>query len=362
MMIILLKLLGGMAGLAIGGELLVRGASQLAAAARLSPLFIGLTVVAIGTSSPELIVSISTSMKGQGDLSLGNVVGSNLFNTLAILGIAAMASPLIVKRQMIRFDVPFMIFASLLMPALAIDGRIGPFEGGILLVTLLVYTIWAYLNGRKETKTSEMVAHELDVKPKPVTFALIMTQLGIIVGGLILLVVGCDWFVGASVDLARQFGLSEVVIGLTILAAGTSLPELVTSVVATIRNERDIAVGNVIGSNMFNILGVLGAAAIFSGDGLQIAPTMFTRDLPAMVGSAIICLPIFLTYGVITRWEGLLLFSLFVLYNTYLVLDATGNPAAASLGWFALYIAIPATFLFLTATVIHSATKKKLVA
>ncbi len=358
MLMTILQLVGGMAGLTIGGELLVRGASKLAAAAKLSPLFIGLTVVAIGTSSPELIVSISTSLKGQGDLSLGNVVGSNIFNTLMILGLSAVVSPLIVKRQMIRFDVPCMIVGSLLIPLVAADGWINRPEGIVLLSLLLLYTAAAYFMGRKDSKTTETVAHELDLKPIKPTFRYLLTQVGIIAVGLLLLVFGCEWFVGGAVQIARNVGLSETVIGLTILAAGTSLPELVTSVVATLRNERDIAVGNVIGSNLFNVLGVLGAAAVFSSPGIQVAASMFQRDLPVMVGTALICLPIFASYGVISRWEGLMLLGFYVLYTVYLILSTTGNPLAQQVGQFAIYVALPVALIVLTVTFVRSSRVK----
>ncbi len=331
-----------------GAEFLVRGAAQLAAAVGISPLIIGLTVVAFGTSAPELAVSVRSAMSGQAgaDIAMGNVVGSNIFNVLFILGLSAAIAPLVVSQRLVRVDVPLMIGASVLLLLLALDGRIGRLDGALLFTGILVYTLFAILQGRRE---SQAVAAEYagEFSARPRTPAGYLINLGYIVGGLALLVLGAHWLVDAAVDIARAFGVSELVIGLTIVAAGTSLPEVATSVMASIKGERDIAVGNIVGSNLFNILSVLGLAALVAPDGVNVAPSALRFDIPIMIAVAFACLPIFFTGYAIARWEGLLFLGYYALYTTFLVAAAARYPALESFTAGLLFFVVPLTALTL---------------
>jgi cation:H+ antiporter len=318
----ILWLTGGLVALLIGAEILVRGAARIAAFFGMSGLVIGLTVVAFGTSSPELSVSVMSSLNGQTDLALGNVVGSNIFNVLFILGISALLTPLAVSVQLIRLDIPVMIGVSALVYLLSLNGTLGLTEGMILIFLLVVYTGFLIVQGKK---TGSADSNEATEKPQGARGLLI--SVAYILGGLALLVQGSDWLVQGAVSIARRMQVSELVIGLTVIAAGTSLPEVATSVLASLRGQRDIAVGNVVGSNIFNLLGVLGVAAIVAPNGLPVSPGALAFDLPVMIAVALACLPIFFTGHVISRWEGAVFFGYYILYTVYLLLLATANPA-----------------------------------
>ena len=320
----LLMLVGGLAVLTIGAELLVKGSSRLAAAVGVSPLVIGLTIVAYGTSTPEMVVSIQSGLRGQDDVAIANVVGSNIFNVLLILGSCAAVLPLHVSAQLIRLDVPIMIGASFLVCALAFDGRIGKLDGALLTTLILGYSVWSILKSRKETRE---VKAEYEAEYGPATSggksaAALLLDVGMIIAGLACLVVGGRWFVDGSIDLARTLGVSEMIIGLTIVAAGTSMPELATSVVATLRGERDIAIGNVVGSNIYNLLGILGVASLATPGGLAVNPLMFRVDMPVMTLVAVACLPVFFTGLTISRREGLLFLLGYAAYTAYLIWTA----------------------------------------
>jgi cation:H+ antiporter len=312
-------IVAGLAVLIGGGELLVRGASAVAAAARVSPLVIGLTVVAFGTSAPELAVSIQSAAKGQGNIAMGNVVGSNIANVLLILGLSATVSPLFVASQLIRLDVPLMIGASFLMLVLGWDHVLGVIDGVILVSILATYVFWTIRNSRAEPKRVQREFEEI-VPPIRRGRWHIIKQLAIIGLGLALLIVGAKWLVSGAVDLARLFKVSELVIGLTIVAIGTSMPEIVTSLMAGLRGQRDIAVGNAIGSNLFNILAVLGLASIFSPSGIPVESAALRFDIPVMIAVAVACLPIFFTGHMIARWEGVLFLAYYLAYTSYLLM------------------------------------------
>jgi cation:H+ antiporter len=315
-MVVWLQLLAGLGLLIVGAQLLVQGAASLALRLRVSPLVVGLTVVAFGTSSPELAVSVRSALAGQADLALGNVVGSNIFNVLLILGVSSLITPLAVHRQLVRFDVPLMMGASVLLLLFALDGRLTRGEGVLLLGCGLAYTGYLYWQGRNEG--TQAGADELAQTTRSIGVAI-----GLVVVGLALLVFGARWLVDSASVIARGFGVSELVIGLTVVAAGTSLPEVATSVVASLRGERDIAVGNVVGSNLFNILWVLGAAGSVSVGGLEVSPAVLRFDLPVAVAVAFACLPIFFSGYRIERWEGGLFLAF---YLGYLVVVLRGAP------------------------------------
>lgn len=341
-------LIAGLALLVAGGELLVRGASKLALALGISPLVVGLTVVAFGTSSPELAVSIQAVAAGNVDIALGNVVGSNIFNVLFILGLSALIVPLVVDAQMIRQEVPVMIGVSLLLLAMARDGGITRAEGLVLVALLLAYTALLVWQSRRETQaTRDEYAAEGHVASATSGRGGLALQVVLIVAGLVLLVFGSRLLVQAATTIARSFGVSELVIGLTIVAAGTSLPEVAASVTAAIRGQRDIAVGNVIGSNTFNILGVLGLSAALSGAPLTVAPSMLAFDIPAMLAVAIACLPVFFTGRSIARWEGAVFLGYYVAYTAWLLLASQQHDALATYSLAMRTVVLPLTALTL---------------
>ena len=344
---IIFFLLAGIVLLAGGAEILIRGASTLAAAARISPLVIGLTVVAYGTGSPELVVSLQSAVRGQTDIALGNVVGSNILNVLLILGISALIVPLIVAQQMVRLEVPLMIGASILVFIFGLDGAIGRWDGLLLVTALVIYTCWAVSQSRKEQRAIQReYARELGQPPANTTVDLLL-QLLLVGVGLGLLILGSRWFTDSAVLIARDLGVSELVIGLTVVAAGTSLPEVATSVLAAVRGERDIAVGNAVGSNLFNIMGVLGLSSLLARDGVAVAPAALQLDIPVMIAVAIACLPIFFTGHLIARWEGGMFFGYYCAYTMFLILAATSSDITRTFGAVMLGFVVPLTVITL---------------
>ena len=344
-MMTLLLLALGLGLLIAGAEGLVQGASHLASRLGISPLIIGLTVVAFGTSAPELVVSLKAALDGQAAIAMGNVVGSNIFNVLFILGASALIVPLAVAQQLIRLDIPLMIGISLLVLLLALDGSIGRFDGGLLFLGLIAYTSFLLWQSRRqaasdESKVSEEKSHHWG------------RDLLFVAGGLAMLIAGSRLFVDAAVVLATWLGVSDQVIGLTVVAAGTSLPGVVTSLVAALRGQRDIAVGNVVGSNVFNLLGVLGLASLIAPAGIAVTDAMLSLDLPVMIAVAIACLPICFTASAIDRWEGAVLLGYYAAYTTYLILAVTHHDALAGFSVLMLYFVLPITALTLSVLII----------
>jgi cation:H+ antiporter len=344
--------LAGLVLLIVGAEALVRGASKLATALGISPLVIGLTVVAFGTSSPELAVSVQAAFTGgnSADIALGNVLGSNIFNVLFILGLAAIITPLVVAQQLIRLDVPILIGVSLLTWGIALDGHIGRLDGALLTALGVGYVVFAIYQGRKEPESVQDEYADALGRGSRSTRQMV-TNLLFIAAGLGMLVIGSRWLVDGAVAIATVLNVSELIISLTIIAAGTSLPEVATSVLASVRGQRDIAVGNVIGSNIFNLMFVLGISAAVSPGGIGTANAL-GFDLPVMVGVALITLPIFFTGAIIARWEGSLFFILYLAYTGYLILRSIGSPAMP-LYQTILWFAIPAIVLVLAVTTVR---------
>lgn len=316
-------LASGLFLLVFGAELLVKGASRLAGAVGISPLVVGLTVVAFGTSAPEMAVSVGAAWSGSADLAMGNVVGSNIFNVLFILGLSALITPLMVVQRLVLIDVPLMIAASVLVWLLARDGELVRWEGIVLFLCIISYTVFLIRQSRKENTAEVLAEYDAEFAGSAAGTRGLLIQGAFIIAGLLALVLGSRWLVEAAVTIARTLGVSELVIGLTIISIGTSLPEVATSVVASLRGERDIAVGNVIGSNLFNLLAVLGMSAAVSPAGIAVTAAVRTTDIPVMVGVAIICLPIFAAGFIISRWNGALLLGLYLSYLCYLIFDAT---------------------------------------
>jgi cation:H+ antiporter len=350
----LLLLIAGLVLLIVGAEALVRGASKLAGAIGISPLIIGLTVVAYGTSAPELAVSVMSSLAGQADIALGNVVGSNIFNVLFILGVSALISPLIVSQQLVWLDVPLMIGISLLMLVFGIDGQLNRFEGIILFAGAVFYTLFLIYQSRKEQKEIQNeYAQEFGVQ-KTTELKQWLANIGLIIIGLGLLVAGSRWLVDSAVSIAQFLNISELVIGLTIIAAGTSLPEVATSVIASIRGARDIAVGNVVGSNIFNILAVLGLSGIVAPAGITVSNAALHFDIPVMIAVAIACLPIFFTGHIIARWEGALFLGYYLAYTAYLILATTHHDSLPVFSQAMIWFVIPITALTLIVVTVRA--------
>jgi cation:H+ antiporter len=348
----------GLVALIVGAELLVRGASRLAITAGITPLVVGLTVVAFGTSSPEVAVSIGAVLEGKTDIAIGNVVGSNIFNVLFILGISALIAPLIVHLQIIKQEVPIMMGASALLVAMIQDGTLSRIESAILLALLLVYTAFLIAQSRKNT---EAVQDEYDAEmPKSQWDSHWAVQAGLVIGGLVLLVYGSEWLVTAAVAFAKSMGVSDLVIALTIVAAGTSLPEVATSVTAALRGERDIAVGNVIGSSTFNILGSLGLSGVVGAAGLTISPSVLAFDAWVMLAVAVACVPIFLTGREIARWEGGVFIGYYAAYTAYLILASQQHDALPMFSNVMLWYVVPITLVTVAVSLIRHNHKRGL--
>ncbi len=352
---ILLMLGGGLVILIFGAELLVRGASRLAAAVGISPLVIGLTVVAFGTSSPELAINLQAAFGGSTELALGNVVGSSIFNILVILGLAALITPLVVHQQLIRLDVPLMIGVSVLTWLMGLDGNIGRLDGLILFSGLVAYIGFSVYKSKTESRE---VQDEYTSEFSSINhhgWKATLGNLGLLAAGLGLLVVGSNWLVEGATALARAAGVSDLLIGLTIVAIGTSLPEVATSVVAALKNERDIAVGNAVGSNLFNIMAVLGLTGLVAPNGIVVSDTALYFDIPVMIAVAIAALPVFFTTaGTISRLDGGLFLLYYIIYTAYLVFDALDQQdSRAMLTTMLFWVVVPLTAIILGITLFN---------
>ena len=335
----------GLVALIAGAEAMVRGASRLAASWGISPLVVGLTVVAFGTSAPEMAVSVGAALSGSSDLAIGNVVGSNIANILLILGISALVAPLLVAEQIIRQEIPIMIGASLLVAVMALDGGIGRVEAALLFALVIAYTVYLVVQSRRASQaTEDEFSSEIPTSQWDRHWGV---QAALVLGGLALLVLGADWLVGAAVVFARHFGVSDLVIGLTVVAVGTSMPEIATSLIAALRGQRDIAVGNVIGSNIFNLLAVLGAAGMVSTGGLSVPEAARNFDLWVMLAVAFACLPILLTGREIARWEGAVFLGYYAAYTLYLVLAAQQHDSLPAYSGVMLSYVMPLTVVTL---------------
>lgn len=308
MFLTILLILGGLLLLAAGAESLVRGSAGAALRFGVTPMAIGLTVVAFGTGSPELAVSVEAAYSDNGGIALGNVVGSNITNVLLILGVSALVRPMRVRSELIRREVPVMILVSLLLCLLLLDGVISRLEGLLLTTGSIAYTILAYVFARR-SKNAAVASEFAEAMPGP---GRMWMNLIFILAGLIALLAGAKLLLTGAVVVAEKFGISQVVIGLTVIAIGTSLPELATSLVAAVKREPDVALGNVIGSNILNILCILGVAALIrpiQTQGLRIL------DLTVLLASALLILPLLWRGSVLNRWEGAVLL---VAYSAYI--------------------------------------------
>jgi len=345
--IVFFKFIIGLALLVKGADYLVAGAGKLATLIGISPLVVGLTVVSFGTSSPELAVSIKANLTEQADISVGNVVGSNIANVLLILGIAATISPLRVSQKLVRMDVPIMIGISAILLFFSLDHKIGRLDGTLFLLGAITYTVYLFIQSQRNNSSPEELTEDFDVIPKENSWKEWLTSGGLLVIGLVMVVLGSDWLVASATSMAAALGLSELVIGLTIVAFGTSLPELATSIAASVRGERDIAVGNVVGSNIFNILIVLGTAGILAPTGVEVSSAAINLDIPIMIAVAIACLPIFFTDNLISRWEGIFFWLYYIAYTLFLFLKSTEHETLPVFNTVMLWFVIPITAITL---------------
>lgn len=349
-----LLLVGGLVVLVGGGEVLVRGAGGVARALGMSPLLVGLTVVAFATSAPELAVALGATLGGNPGLAVGNVVGSNIANVLLVLGLSAVILPIVVGSQVVRRDIPAVAVLSAAVLALSLDLRISRVEGLLLVAAAAAYVASTVVAARRGGADEPASPPPVARTPTPQGRARGLARDGVLVAvGVGLLVVGANWLVEGATQVARSFGVSDLVIGLTVVAVGTSLPELATSLIAAARGERDMAVGNVVGSCMFNLGAVLGLSALAASGGIPIEPAAVRFDLPFMVATAIALLPVAFTGLAIARWEGVVFVAYYVAYVAFLVLIATEHPALPAFGWAMRSFVIPLTVLTLVVVVVQ---------
>ncbi len=309
-------------GMLVGGaEVVVRFGTQLARRLHVSPIIIGLTVVSVGTSAPELAVGIDGMVKGQGNLVLGNIVGTNIVNLLLILGLSALIRSVPIQRSTLRLDLPAMIVASVVLLLLTVDGRLSTWDGLVLLVPGALYMWRVVATARSRALPSGVEATSGEDPPRPGR-RFVLRDLALLTGGIAVIVLGADRLVGGAVDIATALGVSDTVVGLTVVAIGTSAPELVTTIMATLRNERAIAIGNLIGSSTLNLTLILGTSLLFGPAVAVVDHGLVTLDLPVMVVVALLCVPFFAVNGKISRWEGGLMVASYLGYLTFLVASA----------------------------------------
>lgn len=310
-MLIAVLLISGLILLYVGAELLVKGSSGVALRAGIPSLVVGLTIVAFGTSAPELVVSITAGLQGTGDMAVGNVVGSNIMNIAVIIGLSAVILPLKANLKVLKIDIPIVITISFLMLVFLLDKTILRYEAILLVILFVMYVTFTVVQGRREQKKIEGEDETIIIdKKRPLSLDIIF-----IIAGLASLVFGSKLFVNGATDLARIFGISDAVIGLTIVAGGTSLPELATSVIAAVKKEEDIAIGNIVGSNIFNILGILGITGTMTP---LVAGGIGYADIAVMIGITIFLLPLMRTGFRIVRAEGIVLLVIYAGYMWYL--------------------------------------------
>jgi len=312
-------LLSGLFILILGGDFLVRGASSIALGLRISPMVVGLTIVAFGTSTPELLISIKAALSGSPDLTMGNVVGSNICNLALVLGVTALISPIYVASDSVKIDWPVTMASSILLFLIAREGFINIYEGVIFIFLLILYLIFLIVKSRKENQrmeeleslASESLGHKTDFKA-------LSKDIGFMILGCIGLYFGAEWFVGGAKTIALNLGVSERVIGITVLALGTSLPELTTAIIASLKKQTDLALGNLLGSNIFNILSILGITSIITE--IQVNDLIVNEDMIWMMGITLLILPFMVTGRHLQRWEGAVLVVIYLYYTINVII------------------------------------------
>jgi len=317
--------LAGLGALVIGADLMMRGATKIASRLRISPIIVGLTVVAIGTSMPELAIGVVSVSEGSGALAVGNIAGANVINLLFVLGLSALMLPLAIEMRTLRFELPVMAGAAILLWVLAVDGVLSRVDGLILTIGAIGYTYAVILAARRETRKATAEFDEVypadgaraDDRPRTAV------QVGMMLGGIAIIVLGAQWLVDGAVGMARGFGVSDALIGLTVVAIGTTAPELVTTVVSTLRGDRDIAVGNLLGSSIYNILLILGVTCLVPAHGLELPPELVRIDIPLMVAVTLVCIPIFISGRRVGRIEGGAMVCAYLAFLAFLLVTQT---------------------------------------
>lgn len=351
---IAITFIAGLAALIGGAELFLKGVDHFGIKWRVSPLIMGLTVVAFATGAPELAVSIQAATSGNTDLVLGNIIGSNIANILLILGISAMIKPLAVKLRVVQIDVPIVIAASVLLFIIAFDGELTKLDGVWLLLGLVAYSIFTFFQIKKERREN---VHETDMEEEEskllTGWKFYAKNIGFLIIGMGLIIQGSDWMVQSAVEIATILGLSELVIGLTIVSIGTSLPEVATSIATIRKGNADMAVANVMGSNLYNILLTLGLTVVIAPNILTVSPAALALNLPFMVAVSIACIPIFIAGFDITKLDGFIFLFYYGSYLTYLILEAFGSPFMPTIQMSFLYAIIPATIIYMIGRVIY---------
>lgn len=312
----------GLVALIVGAEWLVRGGSGLAARLGIPPIVVGLTVVSIGTSMPEMAVGVDSALQGNGSLAVGNVTGTNVVNMLLILGMSAAIRPLALRTMTVRFDLPLMAIAAIALFVMSRDGTLSRVDGAILLLFAAAYTVAVVWLGRRENTAVQAEFESEYAAPSRRDAARgTAIEVGQLLVGLVVIVLGAEWLVDGSVQIAESFGVSDALIGLTIVAIGTSAPELVTTIVSTIRGNRDIAIGNLFGSSVYNIALILGVTTVVAP--VPLDAELVRVDIPLMTAIILLCIPVFVTGRRVTRAEGMLFVAGYAAYLAYLIVART---------------------------------------
>ena len=342
----------GLAGLIVGAEFFLRAVDRFGLKWGVSPMVMGLTVVAFATGAPELAISLKAAMNDSADLVLGNIIGSNIANILLILGITGFITPLQIKLRIVRIDVPIVIAMSIVLYLLALDGVLSLTDGIVLLLGLLTYSVFTFLQIRKnKVDISELYGHE-EVELATGTLFYVK-NIGLLLAGLALIALGANWMVSSAVTIAQLLGMSELVVGLTIVSIGTSLPEIATSMTAARKGNADIAVANVLGSNLYNIMLTLGLTIVVAPGVLEVSRNALMLDMPFMIAVAVGCIPIFLTGFDLDRKDASLFLFYYAAYLIYLILEATGSEY---LGWIEkgfFFGILPFTFFYIFSRLIR---------
>lgn len=311
----------GLIALIGGAELIVRGGTRVAAILGIPPIVIGLTIVSVGTSAPELAIGIEAATRGNGALAIGNIAGTNTVNLLLILGLSALLRPLALGLQTLRFDLPLMAAVAIAFLVMAWDGSLSHTDGAVMVLLGIGYTIGIIHRSPRESRAVKReYAEEYAVRSSMRPSIQTVLSIAALFAGIAVVVVGSGWLVDGSVTLARAMGVSEALIGLTIVAIGTSSPELVTTVVGTLRNDREVAIGNLLGSSIYNILAIMGITCLAAGAPLPVDGQLLTIDIPVMVLATLACVPVFWTQRRVTRIEGGSFVGAYLAYLAYLVL------------------------------------------
>lgn len=356
MLVPILLFIAGLVALIFGAELFLKAVDHFGLKWGISPLIMGLTVVAFATGAPELAISLKAALNGSADLVLGNIIGSNIANILLILGLTTLIAPIQITGRVVRIDVPIVIAASATLYFLARDGGLSTWDGVILLAGLAAYSFYTFLHIRKSRDDGAEDEEIFEYGESPEELAkgswFYIKNIGLLLIGLALIVFGSDFMVDSAVSIATVLGMSELVIGLTIVSIGTSLPEVATSLSAARKGKSDIAVANVLGSNLYNILLTLGLTLVIAPNVLDVSKQALALDLPFMVMVSVACIPIFWAGFNITRLEGVFFLGYYFTYLTYLVLHALQLPAAGYIETAMLWAVVPLTLVYMLARLV----------